>query len=561
MGTPKLPRRRGRVLAIAALVIVAAVVAVIVASNSGSSKPGSAAGTTATGAATVQRRNLVSTDTESGTLSYDAAQTVFNRLNGTITWVPQVGQVIRPGHTLFTVDNRPVLLMDGSTPAYRDLTASDDPGPDVYELNRNLVNLGYNPDGIVIDDTWQAATTDGVEELQYHLGQTQTGRLTLGQVVFLPGPQMIQTVDTTVGSTGGGGSDASYTPTPPNAEFVSYSTDSGPAAGGVTDAATGVTDTTTDTTTGTTTDTTTGTTTDATTGTTTTNTTTDTAPGTTATPTTGVTTRPPETTTTTTHSSATTPSNTTHGKTTATTSGAALRKLIQSLRQQTAELKAAIRAADKHPSVGTQSPSSGPAKHSSSPSKPKSNGSTKASNAGTSGDGGGGSAVAVLGTSSTKLVVTVDLDASLQSEATIGEKVTVEMPNGGTQTGHVTAVSPVAQSSSSDDSGSGGGGADSGGSGSGSSTVPVTIVLDKPAEGGGLDQASVSVNFAQDKAKNVLSVPVTALLATSGSSFAVQEADSPHQLIPVHTGLFAAGYVEISGSGIHSGLRVTDSQG
>jgi hypothetical protein len=35
----------------------------------------------------------------------------------------------------------------------------------------------------------------------------------------------------------------------------------------------------------------------------------------------------------------------------------------------------------------------------------------------------------------------------------------------------------------------------------------------------------------------------------------------PHALIPVTTGLFAAGYVEISGSGIYPGLAVTDSQG
>ena len=109
--------------------------------------------------------------------------------------------------------------------------------------------------------------------------------------------------------------------------------------------------------------------------------------------------------------------------------------------------------------------------------------------------------------------------------------------------------------------GSGGGGAGSGGSGSGTSTVPVTIVLNKPAKGGGLDQASVSVNFVQSKARDVLSIPVTALLATSGSSFAVQEASTPHKLIPVQTGLFAAGYVEISGQGIYPGLQVTDSQG
>ena len=198
---PRLPRRRGRPLAILALLIAAAVVVVIVVSNNGPAKNNSGAGTTATGAATVQRRNLVATDTESGTLSYANTQTVYNRLSGTITWAPQIGAIIKPGQTLFDVDNKPVLLMNGSTPAYRNLNASDLTGPDVYELNKNLVDLGYDPDGIVVDDNWQTATTAGIDALQYHLGETETGTLTLGQVVFLPGPQMIQTVDTTVGST------------------------------------------------------------------------------------------------------------------------------------------------------------------------------------------------------------------------------------------------------------------------------------------------------------------------------------------------------------------------
>jgi hypothetical protein len=74
-------------------------------------------------------------------------------------------------------------------------------------------------------------------------------------------------------------------------------------------------------------------------------------------------------------------------------------------------------------------------------------------------------------------------------------------------------------------------------------------------------RALVSVNFAEAKAKHVLSVPVTALLATSGTKYAVQEAAAPHKLIPVTTGLFAAGYVQISGAGIYPGLQVTDSQG
>ncbi len=59
----------------------------------------------------------------------------------------------------------------------------------------------------------------------------------------------------------------------------------------------------------------------------------------------------------------------------------------------------------------------------------------------------------------------------------------------------------------------------------------------------------------------MLSVPVTALLATQGGRYALQEAASRYRLIPVVPGRFAAGYVEISGTGIYPGLVVADSQG
>jgi hypothetical protein len=146
--------------------------------------------------------------------------------------------------------------------------------------------------------------------------------------------------------------------------------------------------------------------------------------------------------------------------------------------------------------------------------------------------------------------------------------VTIELPDGNTSNGKITEVSPVAQSSS---SGSGNSGSGSGGSGSGggngnsgqpSATIPVTIALTGHHEKiSGLDQAAVSVNFEQQKANNVLSVPVTALIATAGGGYAVQTAAAPQHLIPVTPGLFAAGYVQISGSGIYPGLQVTDSQG
>ena len=183
-----------------------------------------------------------------------------------------------------------------------------------------------------------------------------------------------------------------------------------------------------------------------------------------------------------------------------------------------------------------------------------------ASSAGSAGSasGSGGTAQPILQTTSTQEVVTVQLDATKQSEAVLGEPVSVELPDGSTVNGRITQVSPVAQSSSS----SSGAGAGAGGSASApSATIPVTISLTGHTHLSGLDQAAVSVNFTQESAENVLSVPVTALIATQGGGYAVQEAAAPHRLIPVTPGLFAAGFVQISGPGVYPGLAVTDSQG
>src|ERR1035437_1475036 len=156
-------RRRRRLAAGLALVlVVAVVVGVVLSAGSGAPKPASSARSTS-GATTVERRDLVETDTESGTLGYANPQTGYDRLSGTITWLPSVGQVIEFWQTLFEVDSEPVILMNGTRPAYRDLSASDTAGQDILQLNRNLVDLGFDPAGIVVDDEWQAASTAGVE--------------------------------------------------------------------------------------------------------------------------------------------------------------------------------------------------------------------------------------------------------------------------------------------------------------------------------------------------------------------------------------------------------------
>jgi hypothetical protein len=480
-----------RVVAALALLIAVGVVVTVVL-GAGSSSPSRAAGTSRSSLATttVRRRDLVETDTEPGTLGQTNLQTVYNRLSGTITWLPSVGQVIKPGQALFRIAGEPVILMNGRTPAYRDLGPSDARAQDILELNRNLVALGFNPEGIVVDDAWQAATTTGVDAFQASLGETETGTLKLGQLVFLPGERLVSSVSAQLGS------QAALRTAVPTPEFVSLTT-------------------------------------------------------------TGTTTEGPTTT-----EGATTPSGARapHHDATKTHTLAALLALLKAETMQLKAAEAQLRATRANPS---QKSPGAPNEGSNPPSAPDANSSPNTHTSGNPGadNASGASATAVLTTGSPELVVSVQLDPSKQSEAKVGRHVTVEMPSGNTVPGRVSAVSQVGQPSN-DNSGGGHTGDGNATNGSGSSTtLPVTIKLRGHPSGKGLDQASVSVTFAAARAKNVLSVPVSALLATQGGRYALQEAASPHRLIPVKPGLFAAGYVEITGTGIYPGLVVADSQG
>ena len=503
MSAGRARRRLGAALALVAASGVA--IGIVLADQSPSVSNAASSGGQGSGTATVQRRDLVQTDTESGTLSYANTRTVYNRLSGTITWLPAVGQVIKPGQALYRVAGAPVILMDGTTPAYRDLNASDSAGQDVLQLNRDLVDLGFNPAGIVIDDHWQAATTAAVEVFQEFLGESPTGALTLGQIVFLPGDQLVSSVSATLGSdgsSGGSGTPAADRGNVAAPEFVSLANTKSTTPASTTPAST-------------------------------------TPSGTT--PTAG--TPPPST-------GLKSPKGPAGGS----QNGDTIAALTALLKAESEQLRAAL--AELQAKGSPNKPAGSPSNNNKSGNDNKSNNNSSGNNSG----GGGGSATAIMDTSSTQLVVTVDLDATKQSEAKVGEKVTVEMPGGNTVNGTVTSVSPVAQSSSDNGNNGNSGNGNNGNSGS-NATIPVAITLSGHPRGAGLDQAAVSVNFAQARARNVLSVPVTALLATGGGGYAVQESAPPHRLIPVTTGLFAAGYVEISGPGIDPGLLVTDSQG
>jgi hypothetical protein len=143
----------------------------------------------------------------------------------------------------------------------------------------------------------------------------------------------------------------------------------------------------------------------------------------------------------------------------------------------------------------------------------------------------------------------VQLDTAQQSQVKVGDRVMVTLPGNSTTPGVVASVGRVATFAPSAQGG-----------GASGPTIEVTVRLLHAAAAGTLDQAPVDVSITGASVRNVLAVPVNALLALAGGGYAIEEvgADAGHRLIGVRAGLFddAQGLVEVSGSGLVAGQRV-----
>jgi peptidoglycan hydrolase-like protein with peptidoglycan-binding domain len=164
-----------------------------------STRPTTPAAPTAT--ATVARQDLSGQTKVSGTLGYAGSNTVQSPLAGRITWLPTAGQVVGRGGTLLSVNNQAVQLFYGSVPAWRDLQVGVDDGPDVKQLEQNLVALGYDPDQqITVDNHYSWATKAAVKRWQKARGLDQTGVFTTAMpAVFLPWAARVQTLSASLG--------------------------------------------------------------------------------------------------------------------------------------------------------------------------------------------------------------------------------------------------------------------------------------------------------------------------------------------------------------------------
>jgi peptidoglycan hydrolase-like protein with peptidoglycan-binding domain len=123
-----------------------------------------------------------------GSLGYDGAYQVRNQLpSGILIAVAGPGAVVSRGGQLFAVSGTSARLLYGTEPAYRDFATGMTDGPDVRELEQNLTALGYHPG--TVDNHFSAATAAAIRRWQAARGlpaAQRTGRLRLGEVVFLP---------------------------------------------------------------------------------------------------------------------------------------------------------------------------------------------------------------------------------------------------------------------------------------------------------------------------------------------------------------------------------------
>jgi hypothetical protein len=157
-----------------------------------------AAGNQPAATADITRQTLVDKESHGGSLGFGDSAALATRLSGTVTALPAADTTIKRGGALYKVDNDPVVLLYGSLPAYRALSAGDE-GADVTQFEKNLWALGYR--GFTVDDEYTSATADAVEDWQDDLGLDETGTVELGRIVYAGGPIRVASRSVDLGAT------------------------------------------------------------------------------------------------------------------------------------------------------------------------------------------------------------------------------------------------------------------------------------------------------------------------------------------------------------------------
>jgi multidrug efflux pump subunit AcrA (membrane-fusion protein) len=147
----------------------------------------------------------------------------------------------------------------------------------------------------------------------------------------------------------------------------------------------------------------------------------------------------------------------------------------------------------------------------------------------------------MMATSASSTFVSVELSTDDQDLVVVGDTVVVVLPSGTRESAVVTEIGSVVQANQ-----------------QGGTFFEMTVTLDNPDAAPNLDEAPVDVEVVNDRADDVLAVPVTALLALAEGGYAVEVVgeDGTTTLVGVEPGLFADGLVEVASNGLTADMVV-----
>ena len=135
--------------------------------------------------APIQKGDLAKKEEYNGTLRQTDKKILNSPTNGVVTFLPKEGSIVNFGEVLFIIDNKPVILLQGSTPFYRTLDLNSDPGVDIKQVEEALVYLGYAESTFVPDEVFDEQTSKMLNTLYIDYGIDTKSEITPTEQVLI----------------------------------------------------------------------------------------------------------------------------------------------------------------------------------------------------------------------------------------------------------------------------------------------------------------------------------------------------------------------------------------
>ena len=133
----------------------------------------------------IKKGDLEKKEEYNGTLRQTDKKVLNSPTSGVVTYLPKEGTIINFGEVLFIIDNKPVILLEGSTPFYRTLDLNSDPGKDVKQVEEALVYLGYAESSFVPDEIFDTETSQMLNSLYIDYGIETKSEITPSEQVLI----------------------------------------------------------------------------------------------------------------------------------------------------------------------------------------------------------------------------------------------------------------------------------------------------------------------------------------------------------------------------------------